>query len=165
MKQLDTHMFGSQFRGAQEIEWRDLRAKGVFRKTDKTKATADCEVLPLMWVFTYKTDSDGYLSRFKARLDVRGDLQAPLDNTYVATLAIRNFRALIAIANYFDLELKQYDVPTAFLNASINRTLYAETPGAFRHIEGENMLVLRALYGLKESPILWCNGLSPRLHD
>jgi hypothetical protein len=48
MKQLNTHMFSSQFRRAQEIEWRDLRAKGVFRKTDKTKATADGEVLPLM---------------------------------------------------------------------------------------------------------------------
>jgi hypothetical protein len=163
MKQLDTHMFSSQFRRAQEIEWRDLRAKGVFRKTDKTKTTADGEVLPLMWVFTYKTDSDGYLSRFKARLVVRGDLQAPLDNTYAATLAIRNFGALIAIANYFNLELKQYDVPTAFLNAEIDRTLYAETPEAFRHTEGEIIRVIRALYGLKESPILWYNELRREL--
>ena len=107
-----------------------------------------------MWVFAYKTDGDGYLSRFKARLVVRGDLQAPLDNTYAATFAIRNFRALIAIANYFDLELKQYDVPTAFLNAKINRRVYAETPEAFRYTKGEIMLVLRALYGLKESPAL-----------
>jgi hypothetical protein len=52
------------------------------------------------------------------------------------------------------LELKQYDVPTAFLNANINRTLYAETPEAFRYTEGEIMRVLRALYGVKESPIL-----------
>jgi hypothetical protein len=163
IKQLDTHMFGNRFRCAMDIEWRDLRAKGVFEKTDKTKATADGEVLPLMWVFTYKTDGDGYLSRFKARLVVRGDLQAPLDNTYAATLAIRNFRALIAIANYFDLELKQYDVPTAFLNAEIDRKLYAETPEAFRHTESEVMLVLRALYGLKESPILWYNELRRQL--
>jgi hypothetical protein len=66
MKQLNTHMFSSQFQHAQEIEWRDLRAKDVFRKTDKTKATVDGKVLPLMLVFTYKTDSDRYLSRFKA---------------------------------------------------------------------------------------------------
>jgi hypothetical protein len=71
-------------------------------------------------VFTYKIGQDGYLTSFKARLVVRGDLQEPLEDTYAATLAIRNFRALIAIANYFDLELKQYDVPTAFLNAKLN---------------------------------------------
>jgi hypothetical protein len=137
-----------------DIKWRDLRAKGVFGQTNHSKATADREVLPLMWVFTYKTDGDGYLSRFKARLVVQGDLQAPLNNTYAATLAIRNFRALIAIANYFGLELKQYNVPTAFLNAEIDRKLYAKTPEAFRHIKGEIMMVLRALYSLKESPIL-----------
>lgn len=163
VNQLNTHMFGDHFRRAMEIEWRDLRAKGVFGHTEQSKATADSEVLPLMWVFDYKTDEDGYLSRFKARLVVRGDLQAPIDNTYAATLAIRNFRALVAIANYFDLELKQYDVPTAFLNAKTNRKLYAETPEAFRHIEGEIMLVLRALYGLKESPILWYNELRRQL--
>jgi hypothetical protein len=156
-------MFGDNFQRAMEIEWRELRAKGVFGHTEQSKATADSEVLPLMWIFNYKTDGDGYLSRFKARLVVRGDLQAPLDNTYAATLAIRNFRALIAIANYFDLELKQYDVPTAFLNAQIDRKLYAETPKAFRHIEGEIMLVLRALYSLKESPILWYNELRQQL--
>jgi hypothetical protein len=116
-----------------------------------------------MWVFTYKTDGDGYLSRFKARLVVRGDLQAPLDNTYAATLAIRNFRALIAIGNYLDLELKQYDVPTAFLNGNINRELYVETPEASRHTEGEIMRVLRALHGLKESPALWYSELRQEL--
>ena len=74
VKQLNTHMFGDQFQRAMEIEWRDLRTKGVFGKTDHTKATVNSEVLPLMWIFTYKTDGDGYLSRFKARLVVRGDL-------------------------------------------------------------------------------------------
>jgi hypothetical protein len=66
-------------------------------------------------------------------------------------------------ATYFDLELKQYNVPTAFLNAEIDRKLFAETPEAFRHTEGEVMLVLRALYGLKESLILWYNELRRQL--
>lgn len=68
--------------------------------------------------------------------------------------AICNFCALIAIANYFNLELKQYNVPTAFLNAKLNCKLYAKTPKAFCYTEGEIMLVLRALYGLKEALIL-----------
>jgi hypothetical protein len=89
--------------------------------------------------------------------------KAQIDDMYAATLTIRNFRALIAIANQFNLELKQYDVPTAFLNAKITRKLYAETPEAFCHIEGEIMLVLRALYGLKKSPILWYNELRRQL--
>ena len=49
-------------------EWTSLRKKGCFKKTDKTKATTDPEVLPLMWVFTYKIGEDGYLLSFKAHL-------------------------------------------------------------------------------------------------
>ncbi|KAK1913009.1 hypothetical protein P3342_004945 [Pyrenophora teres f. teres] len=128
-----------------EIEWQDLCAKEVFEKTTMTTTTVDGEVLPLMWVYTYKTDGDGYLS-LQGSTCRSWRPPSSLDNTYAATLAIRNFRALIAIANYFDLELKQYDVPTAFLNARINRTLYAETPAAFRHTKGEVMRVLRALW-------------------
>ena len=116
-----------------------------------------------MWVFTYKTSEEGYLASFKARLVVRGDLEQPLENTYAATLAIRNFRALMAIANYFDLELKQYDVPTAFLNARLNRKLYAEMPDALKCREGEILEVLLALYGLKESQLLWYEELKKTL--
>jgi hypothetical protein len=61
---------------------------------------------------------------------------------YAATLAICNFRALIAIANYFNLKLKQYNVSTAFLNAKINCKLYAEIPKAFYYIKGKIILVL-----------------------
>ncbi|KAF7577972.1 Dimer-Tnp-hAT domain containing protein [Pyrenophora tritici-repentis] len=98
----------------------------------------------LMWVFTYKFDEDGYLYRFKARLVVRGDLEQLYGDTYAATLAARTFRALIAIANQFGLELLQYDVPNAFLNATLNRKLYAETPDGFKK-DGELLQVLRAL--------------------
>jgi predicted lipid carrier protein YhbT len=66
-------MFGNQFRRTMEIEWLELQANGVFGRTDQSKVTAEGEVLPLMWIFTYKTDEDGYFSCFKARLVVRGD--------------------------------------------------------------------------------------------
>jgi hypothetical protein len=42
VRQLNTHMRGSQFQHAMEIEWRDLRAKGVFGKTSHSKAT--CQI-------------------------------------------------------------------------------------------------------------------------
>jgi hypothetical protein len=117
-----------------------------------------------MWVFTYKFDKDGYFYRFKARLVVRSDLQQPYGDTYAATLAARTFRALIAIANQFSLELLQYDVPNAFLHATLNRKLYAEIPAGFEK-DGELLQVLRALYGLKESPLLWYKDLRGTLES
>jgi hypothetical protein len=161
-QELDHHQYGEQFREAAQKEYCEIWRKGCFAKTTHTAETADAEVLPLMWVFTYKFDEDGFLYRFKARLVVRGDLQQPYGDTYAATLAARIFRALIAIANQFGLELLQYDVPNAFLNATLNRKLYAETPAGFKK-DGELLQVLRALYGLKESPLLWYKDLRETL--
>ncbi|KAI0997251.1 hypothetical protein K3495_g10934 [Podosphaera aphanis] len=162
-KALEKHIFGKQFKQAVLREWSSLSQKGCFRRTKLTKATADAGVLPSMWVFTYKTSKTGYLTSFKARLVIRGDLQEPFDDIYAATLAIRNFHALVSIANYFDLELKQYDIPTAFLNAKLNRKLYAETPDGLKSSERNFLEVLLALYGLKESPLLWYETLKRSL--
>ena len=164
VKDLDTHMFSMQFNKAMIKEWTSLRKKGCIKKTNKTKATADAEVLLLIWVFTYKIGEDGYLLSFKARLVIWGNLEDPLENTYAATFAIRNFWALISIANYFNLELKQYNIPTAFLNAKLNRKLYALVPDGVQDFEGVKLLeVLLALYGLKELPKLWFDTLKHML--
>ena len=32
------------------------------------------DLLPLMWVFKYKTDSDGFIIKYKSRLVIKGDL-------------------------------------------------------------------------------------------
>jgi hypothetical protein len=57
------------------------------------------------WVFIYKFDKEGYLAKYKARIVVQGDLQPRTDEeTYVATLAARIFRLLIALTVYFNLD-------------------------------------------------------------
>ncbi|RKF55316.1 hypothetical protein OnM2_090048 [Erysiphe neolycopersici] len=62
-------------------------------------------MVPLKWVWTYKFDSEGYLTKFKAQLCVRVDLQLPtLQETYAATLAIETFRAMMALTLAFGLE-------------------------------------------------------------
>ena len=55
-------------------------------------------LVPLIWIFTYKFDSNGYLLKFKARICARGDLLESEDDPYAATLASQSFRAMMAIA-------------------------------------------------------------------
>jgi hypothetical protein len=63
------------------------------------------EVLPLKWVFKYKFDDQGFLSKFKARICVRGDLQ-PISSLEIraTTLAARTLRIILVLAAAFDLE-------------------------------------------------------------
>src|SRR4051794_24360354 len=119
-KDLDSHLYGDQFRAAAATEFRELEKKVTFCLIPQSvPLSAKAQILPLLWVFTYKFDTDRYLFKFKARICVRGDLQRP-DNqaTYAATLAARTFRALMAVTAAFDLETRHLDAVNAFLNSS-----------------------------------------------
>jgi hypothetical protein len=102
-KDLKDYLFSAEFTQAARAELDSCWAKDCFKRTEANSATADTEILPLMWVFTYKFDKDGYLYQYKARLCVRGDLQETWGETYAATLAIKVFQLLIAIAAAFGL--------------------------------------------------------------
>lgn len=124
------------------------------------------DILPLTWVWKYKTNEDGYLTKHKARLCVRGDLEKlpSTEETFAATLAARVFRALMAIATYFDLELQQLDAISAFTNSTLRRKIYVRLPDGF-HQQQKCLLLLRALYGLKESGHLWFKEFTGTLGD
>ena len=138
------------------LEIEAMRAKGVWREIPCAETRS--KPLPLKWVFSYKFDASGMLERCKARICVRGDLQEEItiQQTYAATLAARSFRILIALAAHFGLEIKQFDIKTAFLNAKRDEhgilVTYELPPGFKRpniYIELD-----KALYGLKDSLIL-----------
>lgn len=102
-KQLQSHPHYTQFKQAADIEYEHLIGRKTFQPVPKEEIF---NVIPLLWVFKYKLDTDGYLVKYKARLCVRGDLQKTAEDTIVATLAIKVFRALMAITAVFNLEAK-----------------------------------------------------------
>ena len=70
------HLYSKEFKKAANKEINNLLAKGTFEYIDLSELdnTQKDTPLPLMWVFTYKFDQDGYLLKYKARLVARGDL-------------------------------------------------------------------------------------------
>src|SRR5204862_3680016 len=60
----------------------------------------------------------------------------------------------MAIAARFDLELKQYDAVNTFVHALLFNKVYMRMPIGYRE-KGKIYQLNRALYGLRESPILW----------
>jgi hypothetical protein len=59
-----------------------------------------------------------------------------------------------AIAARFDLELIQYDVVNAFVHASIDQEIFMRMPPGHRK-KGTILMLNKALYGLRISPLLW----------
>ena len=52
----------------------DLTKIKIFSIIDMPLNFSYKDLLPLMWVFKYKTDSDGFIIKYKSRLVARGDL-------------------------------------------------------------------------------------------
>lgn len=70
------------------------------------------------------------------------------------------FCVLFAIAAFYDLDINQIDVKTAFFYREIDQLLFVETPkGYYNNIEGMVYRLNKALYGLKQSPRLWYEQL------
>jgi hypothetical protein len=161
-KELLKHPQHKGFRAAAEKEYRDLERRHTFRVVLRA---ADIKLLPLMWVFTYKFDEDGYLTKYKARHCVRGDLQDPThSDTYAATSAARIFRTLMAIMAAFGLEARQYDAVNAFTNSPLDEDVHCACPEGYA-AEGRCLRLLRALYGLRRSPLLWLKEFSTTLRE
>ncbi|CAN0504389.1 unnamed protein product, partial [Discosporangium mesarthrocarpum] len=79
------------------------------------------------WVFKWKTDEMGIVTRAKARLVAKGFSQKPgIDyfETFAPTPASSTVRLLAAIANECDLEMIHLDAEQAFIQADIDAEVY-----------------------------------------
>ena len=117
------------------------------------------KVLKGRWVFKCKLGDKNQLLKRKARFVVKGFMQVygrDFSETHAPVAKMKSILLMLSIAAKDDLELHQLDFDTAFLNATVQDTVFMEQPEGFH--EGSVNLVLRllkALYGLKQAPHEW----------
>ena len=112
------------------------------------------------WIFKKKTDADGNVTVYKARLVAKGFRQiqgVDYDETFSPVAMLKSIRILLAIAAYFDYEIWQMDVKTAFLNGNIEEELYMVQPEGFVDPKdaGKVCKLQRSIYGLKQASQSW----------
>ena len=81
------------------------------------------------WIFKKKTDMDGNIQTYKARIVVKGYHQrhgVDYDETFSPISMIKSIRIMIAITAYFDYEIWQMDVKTTFLNGNPLEDVYMQ---------------------------------------
>ncbi|GKA27394.1 retrotransposon protein, putative, ty1-copia subclass [Tanacetum coccineum] len=77
---------------------------------------------------------DGKVHTYKARLVAKGCTQTygiDYEETFSPVADIRAIRILIAITAYYDYEIWQMDVKTAFLNGRLDEDIYMEQPEGY----------------------------------
>lgn len=162
-KEIKGHKFEKEWMTASTVEFQKAMDTGTFFWVDESEARGQ-RAVPLTWVWKYKLTSEGLIEKWKARLCARGDLQDTTSDTYAATLSARIFRFLMALIAQFDLETIQMDAVNAFLNSVLPEPIYLHPPEGFKQ-KNKLLKCVRALYGFKESPMLWYKDLRKALHE
>ena len=152
---------------AMENEMKSLRENDVW---DLVELPRDRSPVGSKWVFKLKTNADGSIERYKARLVAQGFSQkfgTDYDETFCPVVRMESLRTLIALAVQNGLILHQVDVTTAFLNGELKEEVFMRQPEGLV-TKGQEHLVCRlkrSIYGLKQSPRCWNSVLDSQLKN
>jgi hypothetical protein len=114
------------------------------------------------WVNTDKYGLDGQLLKHKSRLVARGFQQeegVDYKETFASVVKPASTCILLALAAILLWRIHQSDVKTAFLNSDLDKLVYMRPPKDIKLPHGFYLIVIRALYGLKQSPRTWYQKL------
>ena len=123
-------------------------------------STSDFKPIGCKWVYKTKRDAAGRIERYKARLVAKGFTQREgidYNDTFSPVSSKDSMRIIMALTSYFDLELHQMDVKTAFLNGDLKENIYMVQPPGFIERGKENMVckLNKSIYGLKQASRQW----------
>ncbi|GJT95020.1 putative RNA-directed DNA polymerase [Tanacetum coccineum] len=145
------------WQGAMDEEMKSMKVNKVWIVVDRPP---NAKVVRSKWLYKKKTDMDGKVHTYKARLVAKGCTQTygiDYEETFSPVADIRAIRILIAIAAYYDYEIWQMDVKTAFLNGRLDEDIYMEQPEGYVDPKFPNGVckLQRAIYGLKQASRQW----------
>ncbi|GJV50511.1 zinc finger, CCHC-type containing protein [Tanacetum coccineum] len=112
------------------------------------------------WIFKKKTDIDGIIHTYKARLIEKGYTQlygVNYEETFSPIADIRAIRILISIAAFYYYKIWKMDVKNAFLNGYLDEDIYMVQPEGFvdPNYPRKVCKLQRSIYGLKQASRSW----------
>lgn len=142
---------------AAEEENESLNNHQVWKLTDFPPGR---KAITYKWIFKGKTDSEGNVHTYKARLVARGFSQRygeDYDETFAPVVRHETIRVLLVIAAQRRLHVRHLDVKSAYLNGELNEEIFMEQPEGFVKPDSENKVLKlkKSLYGLKQSARVW----------
>lgn len=115
------------------------------------------------WVFKLKKNSEGVVTRYKARLVAQGFSQEKGINYNETYSPVANFsliRLLLALAVEFRWYTRHVDIKCAYLYGKLDEEIYMKLPPMHRDEEELIVKLLRPIYGLKQSGRNWNHELN-----
>lgn len=154
-----------QWLDAMSDEMQSLNENQVYEEINSK--SIDKKPVSSRWVFTVKYKQNGEVEKFKARVVARGFSQVyGLDyhDTYCSVVQIMSTRLIFNYAALNCLQIRQFDIKTAFLYGSLDEEIFMQPPEGYV-VPGTIWKLKRSLYGLKQSPRMWNKKFSEFLES
>jgi hypothetical protein len=131
------------------------------------KPPPDTNIVGCKWVMKLKVMPDGSV-KYKARLVAQGFTQKPgidYEETYSPVVRYASLRALFGLAAHYSWEVHHMDVKSAYLNGTLQETIYMRQPEGFIEAGKEHYVcqLKKGLYGLKQAGRCWNHTIDPAL--
>jgi len=108
--------------------------------------------------FLEEANKEGQIVKYKARLVTRGCAQHPgydYLETHSLVVQLKTIRAILAMVPTKKLVVQQMDVKGAYLNGILKEGVYMHQPEGLEDGTGKICLLVKTLYGLKQSGCKW----------
>jgi hypothetical protein len=150
--------------GSEKEKWEEamrrelnaLKSTGTYELVTVDRKTTN--VIGTKWVLRRKLNKDGSIERYKGRLVAKGFQQIPgvdCGETFAPTGNAASRRIVFAIAAAEKRKVRHLDVVSAFLNGTLEETIYVEQPPGYNDGTGRVWKLRRSLYGLRQAPRCW----------
>lgn len=109
---------------AMETEYKSLIENNTWSVIDLPVGK---KVIPCKWIFKTKRDDAGNISRYKARLVIKGFKQTKgidYHEVYAPVIRYSSIRYLIGLAAKYKLKIHQMDAISAFLQGVVDEEIY-----------------------------------------
>ncbi|KAJ9539151.1 hypothetical protein OSB04_031884 [Centaurea solstitialis] len=131
--------YGEAVSGSESEQWQEamkaeMQSMYDNQVWDLTDLPQHCMAIGRKWVFKKKTDMDGNVHTFKARLLAKGFTQThgiDYDESFSPVGMLKSIWILMAISAYFNYEIWQMDFKTTFLNGNLTEDVYMQQPEGF----------------------------------
>ena len=148
-----------------KVELDQLTEMGTWNLVDKST-----EAIPISnkWVFLKKFNKDGEIIKYKARLVAKGCSQRPGHDyleTFSPVVRMETIRAILSLVPIKGLKIQQMDIKGAYLNGILKEKVYMRQPEGYDDESGRICLLIKTLYGLKQSGREWNKELDTKLRN
>jgi hypothetical protein len=157
--------YAEQWEGACKKESGALERFRVFNS--KTPCPTFRKPTKSRWVWKCKPGPNGFIKTWKARLVILGCLQRQYldyNSTFAPTARSSTIRILLSVAGTYDLELRNYDIVSAFLGSKLKEDIWVMLLAWVRGFQkGQVVKLLASVYGLKQAARCWWKTLDEHL--